>query len=102
MKKKIIIVCVILASIPLAFPIQGLISRNQNGNLNDLALETVISRRTSIKRSEFYSDVEVPSEAVLKVLWASCGYSSRGGRTVQSLCVNYPLIVYACNTTACS
>ncbi len=101
MKKKIIIVCVILASIPLAFPIQGLISRNQNGNLNDLALETVISRRTSIKRSEFYSDVEVPSEAVLKVLWASCGYSSRGGRTVQSLCVNYPLIVYACNTTAC-
>jgi SagB-type dehydrogenase family enzyme len=61
-----------------------------------MSLETVISRRISIR--EFDLNTTVPSELVSEVLWAAYGYSWRG-RTVPSL-TGYPVIVYVSNETA--
>lgn len=69
---------------------------NEYGNLSDMALETVISRRISIR--QFDLNTTVPSELVFEVLWAAYGYSWRG-RTVPSLSA-YPVIIYVSNETA--
>lgn len=69
---------------------------NEYGNLSDMPLETVISRRISIR--EFDLKTMVPSELVSEVLWAAYGYSWRG-RTVPSL-TGYPVIIYVSNETA--
>jgi len=71
---------------------------NDYGNLSDMPLEMVISRRMSIHYGDYYSNVLVPWEFVSRVLWAAYGYSGNG-RTVPSLC-NYPIIIYFCNETA--
>ena len=69
------------------------------GNLSDMPLETVISRRMSIHYGEYYNlTAAVPWELVSKVLWAAYGYTPRG-RTVPSLS-NHPVIIYVCNETA--
>jgi len=79
----------------------SILDHNGHGSSSDIPLETVISRRISIKRSQFYSDTELPWEVVSKVLWAAYGYSSWSTRTVPSLCGSYPLMIYVCNATAC-
>lgn len=71
---------------------------NENRNLSEMPLETVISRRMSIHYGDYYSDVAVPWELVSEVLWAAYGYSWRG-KTVPSLS-GYPVIIYVCNETA--
>ena len=71
---------------------------NEFGNLSEMPLEMVISRRMSIKGSYYDLDRKVPWELVSKVLWAAYGYSWRG-RTVPSLS-GYPVIIYVCNESA--
>jgi len=74
--------------------IQG---KSDYGNLSDMPVEMVISRRLSGKL-DYYSDATVPWELVSKVLWAAYGYSWRG-RTAPSL-HGYPVTIYVCNETA--
>ena len=62
----------------------------------DMPLETVISRRMSIRH--FDLDTIVHLELVSKVLWGAYGYSWRG-RTVPSFS-GYPIIIYISNETA--
>ena len=62
----------------------------------DMPVETVISRRMSLRQYDL--NVAVPWESVSKVLWAAYGYSW-SGRTVPSLSA-YPVIIYVCNETA--
>jgi len=69
---------------------------NEYANLSDIPLETVISRRISIR--QFDLNTTVPSELVSEVLWAAYGYSWRG-RTVPSL-TGYPVIIYVSKDTA--
>jgi SagB-type dehydrogenase family enzyme len=68
------------------------------GNLTDMPLEMVISRRISVHYEDEYSNATVPWELVSKVLWAAYGYSWRA-RTVPSLS-DYPILIYICNETA--
>ena len=72
--------------------------KNEYGNLSEMPLEAVISRRMSIHYGDLYSDATVPWELLSKVLWAAHGYSWRG-RSVPSLS-NYPIMIYVCNETA--
>jgi len=72
--------------------------RDKYGNLGDMPIETVISRRISIHYGNYYSNTTIPLEVLLKVLWAAYGYSWRG-RTVPSIS-GYPVIVYVCNESA--
>ena len=76
---------------------RGIQEENKYGNLSEMPVEMVISRRMSIKGNN-YSNATVPWELVSKVLWAAYGYSWRG-RTVPSLS-GYPVIIYVCNETA--
>jgi len=69
---------------------------NDYGISIDMPLEKVISRRMSVRNYDL--DTIVPSELVLKVLWAAYGYSWRG-RTVESFS-GYPVIIYVSNETA--
>jgi SagB-type dehydrogenase family enzyme len=62
----------------------------------DMPLETVISRRMSIRQLDL--ETTVPLELVSKVLWGAYGYSWRG-RTVPSFS-DYPLIIYISDETA--
>lgn len=72
---------------------------NEYGNLSDMPLEMVISRRMSIHYGDYYDlNATVPGELVSKVLWAAYGYSWRG-RTVPTLS-GYPVIIYVCNESA--
>jgi len=68
------------------------------GNLSDMPLEMVISRRLSIKGDNYNLSATVPRELVSKILWAAYGYTPRG-RTVPSLS-NHPIRIYVCNETA--
>jgi len=72
---------------------------NEYGDLGDMPLEMVISRRMSIHYGDYYNlSAPVPWELVSEVLWAASGYSSRG-RTVPTLS-GYPIVIYVCNETA--
>lgn len=64
--------------------------------LSEMPLETVISRRMSIRNYDL--NATVPWELVSKVLWAAYGYSWRD-RTIPTL-TGYPIIIYVCNQTA--
>jgi SagB-type dehydrogenase family enzyme len=72
--------------------------KRSSGNLSEMPVETVISRRISIHYGDYYSNASVPWELVSKVLWAAYGYS-RSGRVAPSL-YNHPIIIYFCNETA--
>jgi len=82
----------------IAQPTCGVREENQYGNLSNMPLETIISRRISIHYGNYYSNDTVPEALVLKILWAACGYSS-SGRVIPSL-FNHPVIIYVCNETA--
>lgn len=103
-KKYITFACVLLACILCTFVVTSTVKITVNSesvDFSEFALETIISRRVSIKGSEFYSDVNVPLDIVSKVLTASFGYTSHDGRTVPSIDGNYPISVYVSNRTAC-
>lgn len=104
-KKRILLTCILFALFLPSLQVSNQSSalghkeENEYGNLSDLPLETVISRRISIHYGPYYDlNATVPWELVSKVLWAAYGYSWRG-RTVPSLS-GYPLIIYICNETA--
>lgn len=65
-------------------------------NAIDTPIETVISRRMSIR--DFDLDNKVPTELVSKVLWGAYG-CTWSGRTVPSFS-DYPVIIYVSNETA--
>jgi SagB-type dehydrogenase family enzyme len=101
-KKRILLVCILFAS-----SLPSLTIRNQNlalcqkeeneyGILSETPLETVISRRMSIRN--FDPNVTVPWELVSKVLWAAYTYSWRD-RTIPTFS-GCPIITYVCNQTA--
>jgi SagB-type dehydrogenase family enzyme len=69
---------------------------NDYGISIEMPLEKVISRRLSVRNYDL--DTTVPSELVLKVLWAAYGYSWRG-RNVPSFS-GYPIVIYVSNETA--
>jgi hypothetical protein len=69
---------------------------NEYGILSETPLETVISRRMSIR--SFNLTATVPWELVEKVLWAAYGYSPKD-RTIPTFS-GYPIIIYVCNQTA--
>ena len=107
-KKGIFFVCALLPLLLLTPAItQGLIldsritdslsaqNYNEYENSNGMPLETVISRRMSIRD---FKDTPVPVELLLKVLWAAYGYSWRG-RVIPSLS-DHPLRIYVCNASA--
>jgi hypothetical protein len=98
---------VLLACVLLALFLPSLTIRSQNftlgqkeesdyGILSETPLETVISRRMSIRNYDLTATV--PWELVSKVLWAAYGYTWRG-RTIPSFS-GYPIIIYVCNQTA--
>ena len=65
-------------------------------------LELAISRRISIRDFPDIEDWTLPGvswELLSNVLWAGYGVSS-WGRTVPSICGNYPIVIYVCNKTA--
>ena len=62
-----------------------------DGPLPDkMNVEESISRRMSIRS---FSSANVTLGSVEYVLWGACGYTQ--SRTFQSLCGNYPLVIYA-------
>jgi hypothetical protein len=98
---------ILLACVLFALFLPSLTIRSQNftlgqkeesdyGILSETPLETVISRRMSIRN--FDLTATVPWELVSKVLWAAYGYTWRG-RTIPTLS-GYPIIIYVCNQTA--
>jgi len=104
-KKRILLACILFMLFLLILTASnqnfalGHNGENEYGNLSDMPLETVISRRMSIHYGNYYDlNATVPWESLSKVLWAAYGYSWRG-RTVPSLS-SYPVIIYVCNETA--
>ena len=99
MRKKWILLACVLFMFFLPNLTGGIQEENEYGNLSDMPLEMVISRRMSIHYGNYYDlNRTVPWELVSKVLWAAYGYSWRG-RTIPSLS-SYPVIIYVCNETA--
>jgi hypothetical protein len=78
--------------------VESIYGMSLSGDLSNLPVETVISRRISIHYGDYYSNTTVPSELISKVLWAAYGYSSQG-RTTPTL-FDHPVIIYVCNETS--
>jgi len=70
--------------------------KTEYGVLYERPIETVISRRMSLRQYELTASV--PWELVSKVLWAGYGHTLKG-RTIPTFS-NYPIKIYMCNQTA--
>ena len=103
-KKWILLVCILFvlfaSSVWFVLIDSGNIQEgNEYGDLGNMPLEMVISRRMSIHYGNYYNlSAPVPWELVSEVLWAASGYSLLG-RTVPTLS-GYPIVIYVCNETA--
>jgi SagB-type dehydrogenase family enzyme len=100
--RRILLACVLFALFLPSLTIRsqnsalGQKEKSDYGILSETPLETVISRRMSIRNYDL--NVTVPWELVSKVLFAGYGYSWRG-RTVPSFS-SYPVVIYVSNETA--
>ena len=94
-KKWIFLACILFMSF-IPNSMEGTEGKNEYGNLSEMPIEMVVSRRMSIR--QYYLNTTVPPELVSKVRWAAYGYSWVG-RTVPSLS-GYPIVIYVSNETA--